>query len=313
MHGGLVFIETLEATEQFQRRQKIIGLAAIMFPALVITLPAQEALVLLVDSWFDSVVVPLAALMACFPGRRGADEFLEKLNQLKLITIRPASHDPSCQLVMLNEEPAKRLLEEVWKDRSIVSERGDFFQKRVRHELGQLASYSSELAQAYRIWADARGSAEVLRFSDAVFTRIETASGAEFVNLLDVTSDDPANYRYLVMCGRTRALLNVLSEDPEIVGSIRSAAYREKILEDYSSARNARAPVFHELRMELDSDIAVTYVRLILPFGENGRIDRLAICVAEDRQRSASDVSPVAPAQPPSGRKKAKRSIGSAR
>ena len=112
-------------------------------------------------------------------------------------------------------------------------------------------------------------------------------------HLIDVTADDPAEYRIRLYGTMTRVVSSNKLENPanptnQRLGSYPSEPYRKALMEDYHTVCLTGVPCYQQVVANIDY-IAYSYSRLILPLAADGRkVDTLMVCI---NPRKFSDLS----------------------
>jgi len=127
------------------------------------------------------------------------------------------------------------------------------------------APESDILMSLYRYWESLRPEGLLPKRGDFDIQRLRPVLGMTCV--VDVTADDPDDY-FVRLFGSEIPLGTDMSRHR--VGDYPSLPYREMLAQDYRTAREIGAPLYHEIAAMIDFK-RHSYARLVLPFAEDGR------------------------------------------
>jgi len=136
-----------------------------------------------------------------------------------------------------------------------------------------------ELNLVFEYWNSCRRDGLLPRRKDIDVLQLKPVLG--HTHLLDVSAQDPADYRYRlygskVRFDRFRNLTNTR------VGDVPSPLYKKTLIEDYSSVTWSGTPLYHHMVVRVQS-IRYSYSRLLLPLAEDGRKVNMLIVCTRDR------------------------------
>jgi PAS domain-containing protein len=124
---------------------------------------------------------------------------------------------------------------------------------------------NDRLMGLYRYWESLRPEGLLPKRADFDIQHLRPVLGMTCV--VDVSADNPDDY-FVRLFGSEIPLGTDMSRHR--VGDYPSPPYRDMLAQDYKTAREVGAPLYHEIAALID-DKRHSYARLILPFAEDGR------------------------------------------
>ena len=145
--------------------------------------------------------------------------------------------------------------------------------------ISSLAVQDPELNTAYEYWTSCRKDGLLPSRREIDVLQLKPVLG--HTHLVDVTADDPADYRYRLW-GSKVPLHRFRNYTNWRIGDYRSVPYRKGLMEDYSAVTWTGSPLYHQIVARLDS-IRYSYARILLPLAEDGRKVNMLIVCTRDR------------------------------
>ena len=151
--------------------------------------------------------------------------------------------------------------------------------------LASLPTEEPDLNIVFEYWKSCGRDGLLPRRKDIDVLQLKPVLGN--THLVDVTAQDPADYRYRLYGSKVR-LNRFRNYTNSRVGDLPSAPYRKTVIEDYSSVVWSGTPLYQHIVARLQS-IRYSYSRLLLPLAEDGRkVNMLIICT---RDRTFPDLT----------------------
>lgn len=142
-------------------------------------------------------------------------------------------------------------------------------------KLDSLPGGADPLSYLFRYWRDLR-AASACRFVNIDTVHLERAGIIGRLHVLDVSSSDPADFRYELFA------YAVPVPHCQVPRAVPIAIWADSLLRDYNTARLLNVPQLHRMRCSL-AGTKYHYTRLILPFEDaRRRVDRLAIAIRQE-------------------------------
>jgi hypothetical protein len=154
--------------------------------------------------------------------------------------------------------------------------------RRRRLALSEIPREDQKLVDVLQYWTSKRRNDLLPAREDIDIMVLRPVLGR--THLIDVTAEDPADYRIRLYGTMTRVVSSGRLDNPNNptnlrLGSYPSEPYRKALMEDYHTVCLTGVPCYQQVVANIDY-IAYSYSRLILPMAQDGRkVDTLMVCI----------------------------------
>lgn len=145
--------------------------------------------------------------------------------------------------------------------------------------ISSLPTQDPELNQVYEYWQSCRKEGLLPCRKDIDVLQLKPVLG--HTHLVDVSAQDPQEYRFRLYGSKVR-LDRFRNYTNARVGDLPWEAYRNSVIEDYSSVVWTGTPLYQNVVARAQS-IRYSYSRLLLPLAEDGRKVTMLIICTRDR------------------------------